>query len=262
MCRPTGYWTTTMTKWIYTGERPSNGAKALAEQPGFRRLRTTKFVKSPDVLINWGCSQIDIPVGIFGSVLNSPDKVALAANKLQTFAAWSKAGVEQVVSSTTDKAIAQGWLDTSHCVVVRNKLTGHSGDGILIIEPGQELPAAPLYTKYVFKDKEFRAHVVNGVVIDTQQKIRDPKRDVTSWKVRSHDNGFMFVRLNVPDMPARDALAVQAVASLGLDFGAVDLMTCKNGKLFLLEVNTAPGLEGQTITNYSEAFNGGDTSAS
>ncbi len=133
-------------------------------------------------------------------------------------------------------------------------MTGHSGDGIIIVEPSNIVPPAPLYTKYVFKVKEWRVHVVNGKVIDTQQKIRDPDKEPVTWKVRSHANGFIFVRGNIGPNISRDELAIAAVSALGLDFGAVDIVEDKAGKLFVLEVNTAPGLEGQTVESYAAAF--------
>jgi glutathione synthase/RimK-type ligase-like ATP-grasp enzyme len=43
--------------------------------------------------------------------------------------------------------------------------------------------------------------------------------------------------------------------ALGLDFGAVDIIQDDGGNFYVLEVNTAPGLEGQTIKSYAEGFN-------
>jgi len=48
-----------------------------------------------------------------------------------------------------------------------------------------------------------------------------------------------------------------AIAALGLDFGAVDIIWNNHYQLAtVLEVNTAPGLEGQTITDYANYFRG------
>lgn len=246
--------------WICTGGRPSNGAKALAEQPGFKRCRTGKGIMLDDVVVNWGCSQnFDFPIKA-KRIFNKPEFVKLATNKLSMFeylfGSESKF-MGQLVEWTDSKHEAQVWLDKEAVVVARTKLTGHSGDGIIIVEPGQELPDAPLYTKYVWKVKEFRVHVVGGKVIDTQRKIKDPDvKEPKTWKVRSHDNGFIFARNGIlPDI-IRDQLAIDTVQALLLDFGAVDIVQDKHGKYFVLEVNTAPGLEGQTVEHYAEAFRG------
>lgn len=255
--------------WIWTGDRPSNGAKELAAQEGFLRLRQGNFhkIRPTDIVINWGTTVTITNDAIkpnvnHAKVVNFPMFVKAATDKLQAFREFTdglddEGGVAPTIKTvewTTDQAIAQSWSDNEFTVVVRNKLTGHSGDGIVIIDKLQPVPKAPLYTKYVFKVKEFRVHVVNGKVIDTQQKIKDPDRKVVSWKVRSHDNGFIFARNGIVDNADRDALAIAATKALGLDFGAVDIIQDKKGILYVLECNTAPGLEGQTVDSYTEAF--------
>lgn len=243
-----------MTIWITTDGRPSNGAKELGKQPGFRRAKQGGAILSTDTVINWGSSTLAFK---HSKLLNKPYNVGLAANKLKAFVQMAVMGVVDCVDWTDDKPVAQAWLNAGSTIVTRTKLTGHSGDGIIIVEPGEEIPAALLYTRYVNKDKEFRVHVVLGTAVDTQRKIRDPNRNVVTWKVRSHENGFIYVRENIAADPSRDALAVATVAALGLDFGAVDIIQDKKGNYYLLEVNTAPGITGQTVLNYAKAFQNG-----
>lgn len=249
-----------MTKrfWVYSGDRPSNGAKELAACEGFLRLRNghEHKVKPGDVLINWGCTALGLAPVVFSKILNKPEKIYLAADKLKAFTMFAESEVS-AVEWTFDQSVAQIWCDQEYVIVVRNKLTGHSGDGIVIIDKCGEVPQAPLYTKYIFKEREFRVHVVCGKVVDTARKIKDPDREVTNWKVRSHENGFIFARQNINPSQARDDLALAAVVALGLDFGAVDILEDKKGKFYVLEVNTGPGLEGQTITSYEKAFKDG-----
>jgi len=50
-------------------------------------------------------------------------------------------------------------------------------------------------------------------------------------------------------------VALAAVSALGLDFGAVDIIYNEHeNQYYVLEVNTAPGLEGTTVEKYAEAF--------
>jgi glutathione synthase/RimK-type ligase-like ATP-grasp enzyme len=255
--------TSNVTKWLYTGGRPSDGAKLLAEHPGFKRCITGRDLKPGDTIINWGSSADINPAkvkpGVMErcTVLNIPRAVAQAANKLLAFQGMDEKA--QLVPWTADQKVAQAWSDDGKTVVVRNKLTGHSGEGIIIVEPHAPVPAAPLYTRYIFKQKEFRVHVVAGKVVDTQRKIRDPAREPANWKVRSHENGFIYARDGVEADANRNFQAIEACKALKLDFGAVDIVQDKNGAYFVLEINTGPGLEGQTVENYAEAFaNGGN----
>lgn len=242
-----------MTIWITTDGRPSNGAAELGKHPGFRRAKQGGAILPTDTVINWGSSTLAFK---HPNMLNPPYAVATAVNKLKAFGAFSAAGVP-VVEWTNNQQVAQQWSYDGFVVVVRGKLTGHEGDGIIIVEKGQQVPPAHLYTKYVFKDSEYRVHVIHGQVIDTARKIRDPHREPTDWKVRSWKNGFIFARKNVQPNAQRDAASIAAIKSLGLDFGAVDLIVDKEGHYYVLEVNTAPGIEGQTVTNYAKAFQNG-----
>lgn len=242
-----------MTIWIYTAGRPSNGAKALAVQPGFKRCITGKGIKAGDTLINWGNTQAGAWFGV-PKILNTCESIKKATNKLEAFQFLSDDGVS-VVPWTTDKVKARLWQkEDNSTIVARQKLTGHSGEGIIIVEPHEVIPDAPLYTRYIFKEKEFRVHICGSKVIDTQRKIKDPDREVVTWKVRSHANGFIFARNNIDPDADRDELAVAACNALGLDFGAVDIIQDKKGCYYVLEINTAPGLEGQTVERYAQAF--------
>jgi glutathione synthase/RimK-type ligase-like ATP-grasp enzyme len=177
------------------------------------------------------------------------------ANKLEFFDHMHDSG--RCVPWTDEKEAAEEWRREGHVVVARKVLTGHSGNGIIICgdEDETELPQAPLYTKYIKKDSEYRLHFVGGECIDVQRKIRDPEKEPTDWKVRSHVNGFIFARdgVVVPD-DVNDQAKLIFDAS-GLDFGAVDVIyNRKQASAYCLEINTGPGLEGQTIQKYAEAF--------
>lgn len=246
--------------WVYSGARASNSAKELAAQPGFLRLRDGRFnkVRATDKVINWGVSA---PVQGVTFHFNQPQAIKRATDKLQAFIKMEDAEV-RTVKFTDDTQEALKWCLNGATVMARTKLSGHSGDGILVIEKGkvQTLPQmmefeAPLYTQYIFKTAEYRVHVIGGKVVDTQRKIKDPDVDeVKTWKVRSHDNGFIYARNGVEPSAARNDLAVKAVKALGLDFGAVDIICDKGGTYYVLEVNTAPGLEGQTVNGYAQVL--------
>jgi glutathione synthase/RimK-type ligase-like ATP-grasp enzyme len=115
-----------------------------------------------------------------------------------------------------------------------------------------------MYTKYIKKRDEYRVHVVQGNVIDTQIKMRryDTDDNQVNWMLRNHSNGFIFGRDRVVHDARRDALAIAAVHAVNLDFGGVDIIwNAYRNEYYVLEVNTAPGITGTTLQNYVTAFN-------
>ena len=239
----------------------SGGAKALGLRAGILRATNKQVQKHGDfdVVINWGRSERRFN----GEYINPPDRVVLASDKSASAAAFREAGVPSP-ESTTDRNVAQEWLESGEHIVVRKLLRASAGRGIVLVGPeGSEittvrtLPPAPLYVKYVKKATEYRIHVAFGDIIDEQQKRRrlDTPDEQVDWQIRNHSNGWVFARdgISVPG-PVRDA-ALAAVAALGLDFGAVDIGFNDHAQAATVyEVNTAPGLEGSTLDAYYEAF--------
>lgn len=138
----------------------------------------------------------------------------------------------------------------------RRKLNGHSGAGIVVAARVEDIVDAPLYTQYVKKAKEFRVHVAFGQVIDVQAKRKriDFSGEV-NFAVRNHDNGWVYCRENIEEPADLRDQALRSISALGLDFGAVDIIYNQHyNKCYVLEVNTAPGLEGTSVTKYTEAF--------
>jgi glutathione synthase/RimK-type ligase-like ATP-grasp enzyme len=191
-------------------------------------------------------------------VFNPPAAVALASNKITAFQRFAEAGVS-TPPFWTDKQ----QVDRRSIVLARINVRGSGGDGIVVVREGEALPDAPLYTGYIRKDAEYRLHVVLGKVIAIQQKRRDSEAEQTPDQrlIRNHVNGWVFAVNNVvfrDDNQKQDCEneCVRAIASLGLDFGAVDLVVArKTGTPYVLEVNTAPGIESPTILEaYRSAF--------
>lgn len=245
--------------FIHPYKAGSESAKALAAAIAAQRLKLvgSKFKARPDrVVINWGCSKLP-PEVMKCRVINHPDAVATAANKLKAFQAMLDNA--RIPSFTTDRAVVYEWLRDGFTVVARTILNGNSGAGIVLIEPNgkDEVVDTPLYVKYVPKKQEYRIHVRDGEVVDVQRKARrkDLADDLVNWKIRNHDNGFIFARNDVVCPEDVTEQAVAAVKAIGLDFGAVDVIfNDKEKKAYVLEINTAPGLSGTTLEGYAAAF--------
>lgn len=223
------------------------------------RPNPTFVVRPWTKLINWGCGRPPVGLVTPGVVSNSFTAVATASNKLSTFRALENVDGVCIPVFSTDGDVAKGWLRDGIGVVCRTKLSGHSGDGIVLVtQLDQEIVQAPLYVQYVKKQKEFRVHVAFGEVIDVQEKRkrRDlPEEFTTNFQVRNHQTGWVYCREEIIEPIELRSMAISAVLALGLDFGAVDMIwNEKRNECYVLEVNTAPGIENTTVEKYAEVF--------
>lgn len=247
-----------MTKWfVYPYKKGSESAKALANALGAKRIKleSSNFVeKGNRTVINWGSSSCPY------NSLNSPEAVKAAGNKLTAFNIMQEAGVS-CPPFTDDRNKAIYWLMDGEQLVVRHDLTGSSGKGIELIKQADftgpdQVPIAPLYTQYVKKTDEYRVHVFDGKVIDVQKKMKkkDVPNEEVNYQIRNLAGGFIFGREGVVAPESVTEQAVLAVQSLGLLFGAADIGYHPELGTKVYEVNTAPGLEGQTVESYANAF--------
>lgn len=244
--------------FILPYKRGSASAKELGMALDIKgiRLKNSKFKPTPrKSVINWGnCQGVD-DLNVC-TIINRPEYVADAADKVRAFELM-KANDVSIPDFTENKDEAISWAESGDIVLCRSLRRGYGGAGIVVANSPEEVVGAKFYTRYIKKRDEFRVHVFGGQVIDVQRKMRkkDVPDDRVDWKIRNHSNGFIFGREDVS--PADDVLqqAVNAVAALRLDFGAVDVIWNEHhGKAYVLEVNTAPGLEGTTLEKYVEAF--------
>lgn len=232
----------------------SASARVLSRALGIKRVRLVRTRFRPrqrDVILNWGSADVLFPGANY---INHPHAVDRATNKLTAMRVLTEAGV--VVPPWTDMEIeAQAWLNDGVAVVARRMLRASGGRGIVVADPGDMLPRAPLYTQYVKKFDEYRVHVWDGEVIDIQQKRRrrGGEQEVDQ-RVRNSAGGWVFCREEVQCPEVVIEQAVKAVRALGLDFGAADCgFTRKRGTACVYEVNTAPGLQGTTERTYTRA---------
>lgn len=240
----------------------SKSAKVLSQATGIRLLRVRRITpfaaRAGDVFINWGAGSTTAR-SVLGAGyanlnwVNHPDRVSESSNKLVALTKMREAGVV-VPDFTTSFGEACAWSDNGSTVVCRGSVRGHSGEGITVAEIYDDMVSGcPLYTKYVPKFDEFRVHVMHGKVVDIQQKRKRLDVEEASYKVRNAANGWVFCRENMwlhDNVPKQSMAAVDA---LGLDFGAVDVGFTRHGEVATVyEVNTACGLEGQTIDTYKE----------
>jgi glutathione synthase/RimK-type ligase-like ATP-grasp enzyme len=241
--------------WLYPYKPGSQSAQALCEATDgvLIRHRGSKFKpRRWKKLVNWGATSLPDGYDVC-HVLNPPDRVEVAANKLLTLRALD--GKASIPRYSTDIEDAKEWIQEGSEVVCRALLRGHSGRGITIATTEQELDSVPLYTEYTKKKSEWRVHIFGWDVAMIQQKVKraDIPPEEMNWKIRNHKNGFIFRQNGINPPLCVKQEACKAMAALSLDFGAVDVIyNEKQDKAYVLEVNTAPGLEGTTLELYAQ----------
>lgn len=259
-----------MKIYVYPYKQGSASAKAIARELGglVIKRKNSKFKKwnsDKVAIINWGSSSwpsFDRCKFLF----NEPNTVLDMGNKLTALHIFDESFLKpRIPGFTTEKEVVAQWLEEGLLVVARATLTGHSGEGISILDPkiSLDIPDAMCYTKYVKKASEYRVHFidysdpspsVSPFFIQKKVKRKDFEGEV-NFKIRSHANGFVFAHndLDVPEDVIKQARS--AFLASNLNFGAVDVIyNKKKGEAYVLEINTAPGLEGTTVKKYGDAF--------
>jgi hypothetical protein len=244
--------------------RKSNGALELVRALGAKRLRKfdgadfwdkkKRFApKEGSVFVAWGTS---LPPMEGMKVLNSLES---SMNKYQENQALVKAGVATVLCGKYDERwpleryLKSGYLPRSFY---------HSGGADLLAgcKPDffvQKLNIVEEYRIHSFSGKSIRAgkkEVREGFTKVEAEKDWKPNSNLAHPWIRSFDGGWRINYDGFKSTSAMRNLAHAAVKALGLTFGAVDIAKTSDGNLLVLEVNSAPGLEGNTVQSYLRAI--------
>jgi hypothetical protein len=210
-------------------------AQALSQQLGYKVLRTTK--------INPKRKQL---------------KYGNSVDKLQQYKWFQQQGLS-ALTFTTDSEIVSEWLGDGKTVFGRKYLNSSCGKGIVVFEPSEALgnwTPCPVYTLYKKKKREFRVHVFQGVVVSvTEKKRKAGWTDQRDTKIRNLANGYVFCQEVTNEPEGLRELALQAAAVVQSDFKGVDIgYNEKNNDLFVIEVNSAPGITGSNINKYVQGI--------
>ena len=123
------------------------------------------------------------------------------------------------------------------------KPTGAGARDLMPVFQPEELPwrAAAGWTWFssiVPIERELRCWVWRDEILTTFEKVMERPADYTALG-RNFGQGFEFRPF--PTAPPYSTQAILATASLGLDFSAIDMIVGKDGRVYVLEANTAGG---------------------
>jgi glutathione synthase/RimK-type ligase-like ATP-grasp enzyme len=257
-------------KLVHYG-RYSTGGTSLAKGLGITKAKPdTHILEKKHTLINWGCHQLHPHLAEAGTIINPPEIVKAASNKLSFFRQMSGVPMfaPRLPDWTEEADEAAQWVAQGEEVLGRMKLTGKGGDGIIFgseQETFEDFLECKLFVKYKKKKEEYRVHFLKKDMLDIQQKLlrkfddhgHPIDRDHVDFRIRNLHNGFIFARNNIKAPDDVVAQATLAFNASGLDFGCVDVIyNTKENQAYVLEINTAPGLMGTTLERYTAGFKG------
>jgi len=243
---------------IYSYNIGSESARSLAQGLSCLRIKpqgTYKYYPN-HTIINWGNSELPSWDKGLTKYLNEPLSVGYASNKIYTLQLLRDKDISCPIFFTNKEELIQYTVGLSEFPLVycRTKISGHSGEGIVLANNVSELVYAPLYTIGIKIKREYRIHVFKDKVICCAKKThKDGERP--NNLIRNLDNGWVFKQEGIEVPENVQEVAIEAIEALGLDFGAVDIIIDKDLNPFVLEVNTACGLKNEkTLSSYVTAF--------
>lgn len=239
--------------FAYSGASHVTGRKlweALKDDPrvNVTKVRKNRRVKHTNLFIRWGNTRSFSPENT--ECLNTQEATLRASDK----GAMMRALVNDPKVNTPEVFFPEDTLfqpkdGTKLYIRGRNN----------VVRYGETLRSTDKYATLPIKNKrrEYRVHVFKDSVVAIYEKV--PQDDsVTIYK----DNNCKFARRD----PAwckltkeGQQMAIQAVKTLGLDFGGVDVALTWNEEehkvdFVVIEVNSSPGLNSLNVQRWADMF--------
>lgn len=206
-------------------------------------LQVVRGDTAPDnangILFRWGCTA---SVANHGVVVNTSKAIHFASDKKRSRLAMQEAGVLVPDTWASNEAIYEGMLP---CIV--RPATHSQGRHLHYCTTIEQLADAIGFgiggdgyiSRYIPKVREYRVYVVCGRIVAVADKLPDDPTAI-GW---NHSLGASYQNVRFSDWPLNGCYeAIKAMDVVGLDFGGVDVMEDANGRVYVLEVNSAPSL--------------------
>lgn len=164
---------------------------------------------------------------------------------------------------TQNAHLAKDWHSSGNVVYARKERITARGQGITLIYPINKWPGEDflVYTKYIPNDREFRVNIFEDKFVNIREKLL-LENYATRSLVRSSDNGYTTTHhLPIPDtLKERIKLLALAAAEISSSsFKGVDIIYNEDeDKLYVLEVNSAPAIQGSSVGEYVSTMLGAE----
>jgi len=236
-------------------------------------LRRNRTINRNDVMIRFGCSDNGILVHPNALTYQQSAAIELAKNKLQARIKMRELGVPvpNLIEPNIDERgrLIPGWASLIPDVqAVARPMHHQAGNHFIVLKGLNDICSfidatardiRNWYISEVFdKNIEYRVHCAHGKILMCQNKGYDGATgDLRANQAVTQGD---WVTVGFTDYRCWWAKpALKAVAALGLDYGAVDVMVKQrrgeDRSVAICEVNTAPSVEGEYWeTRYAKYF--------
>lgn len=238
------------------------GRKLIAST-GLKRAKTwVKFKRhagrGDNIIVNWGATIGNgLTEKLFARanarIINHPDALRANKDKLGSLKKMAAGGASVVPHWAIDNVPAGEYP------VIARTANHFGGSGFWKCENEEQLAEAKRHganhaTKLIVKAGEYRVHILLDKAVRIVRKVK-AREDVDDL-CRSHQNGWKFKKVADENVPQGIvAMAVKAVDANDMQLGAVDIVVQKRtNKMFVLEVNSVPGLEGSSLEAWTNAI--------
>lgn len=205
-----------------------------------------KLLTDAGIVLTHGPADAHVCWGAGGAYAPALNARCSGHNKLQELETMAHTGIQTVPFYYPPANI---W--TLPYPVLARKLQHHGGFDIRYcknaIRARRALRAGrAFFTRYIPSTTEFRVWVYRKRHLGTYEKVLAHPEMKSRMIGRNHKNGYAFQLVNEANIPRLAVdMAIRSVGALGLDFGAVDILLGRDGKFYVLETNSAPGVEGE-----------------
>ena len=185
--------------------------------------------------VRWGNSDNPFPEEVG---LNYPEAISIAANKLKFSSLLTQEDVPHV-------ELLRGY-PVKYPVVVREKLTGSKGEGIVICENEEQFITyrEKYWTYWVNFKKEYGVHVLGGTIVKLFEKELEIGEEEEQFPIKNMDKGYHFALKNhVGFFPKLHTYVSKIYEATGIEMARFDIgFDSDTGQYLVIEGNTAPGL--------------------
>lgn len=182
--------------------------------------------------------------------LNSMEFINLCANKLSFSSLLNSNNIYSPIFYNNQEP-----QNSDYPVLIRKTLTGHGGQGIVLINNAEEFHTTwrgnYYWTKFIKTQFELRVHVFEGNIIKLFKKEFDGVE--SDYPIRNLDNGYHFALKKVEKYPKVIDLVQNKLNNLlnGIHYGLDLGYDTEKREYIIYECNTGCGLNTETAYLYA-----------